>query len=90
MNKIIAVIAPFTCTQTFQVFDEEGKIIDTIELSISDLHGATIEILALADKYNIQTIHLLGAQCYTCNLGNSILNMAKTLGNYSALTIQYS
>lgn len=87
--KIIAVITPFTYTQTFQVFNGAGTQIDSLDIPLSDLNAATAEILALVEKHNISEIHLLGAQCYTGNLGENILTTAKTTTNFSNLTVEY-
>jgi hypothetical protein len=60
MRKIVGLVRPFDMKQNFYVY-EDGNKIDTATPHIDDINST---IFALADKYNITQVDLVGPKQY--------------------------
>lgn len=68
MKKIVGLVKPFDIKQIFYVY-EDGNKIDTATPRINDINSA---IFALADKYKITKVDLVGPKQYIRGLTKQI------------------
>ena len=84
MKKIITKVQPFTMQQTVYVY-EDGNVIDSMETNFENFDGS---ILALAEKYNIVDVELIGAK-FAQWIGERLAKAELNKYNTSNLRIKY-
>ena len=84
MKKIITKVQPFTMQQRVYVYDDEN-VVDFVETNFENFDGS---ILALAEKYNITEVELVGAK-FAQWIGERLAKAELNKYNTSNLKIKY-